>query len=819
MPDKDYDALLEAMTLEEQVSLLSGASFWRTAAIERLGVAPVKLTDGPNGARGEDFSGGIRSAAYPVGIALAATWAPSLVEEAAADLAREARSKGARVLLGPTVNMHRNPLNGRNFECFSEDPTLASAMAVAYVRGVQSQGVGATIKHFIGNECEHERRTTSSQIDETTLREIYLPPFEAAVKEARVACVMTAYNALNGVHTSQNHWLLEDVLRGEWGFDGVVMSDWTATHSTAEGLLAGLDLEMPGPTVHRGAKLIAAARDDAALAGAVRRSARRILALADRVGAGEQDDLDTERAEDRPETRALIRRLGAEAAVLLKNDDRQLPLDPARLSRVAVIGPNSAKAVMFGGGSAQINAHYSVSPLQGLRQALPGVEITHAIGCPGDRYLPLLDQPVEIRFFEGVTMQGDPVLVKQGETSEFRWFGPVAPEVDHLAFSARLATTYEAPETGAYEIGLMSAGTSRLYVDGVLVLDAWNGWSRGQSYFGHGSDERRTVLHMQAGRRYEITLDYACGDGLTTTLKAVRFGLRPPSAKGSLEEAVALAKEADAVIVVAGLNDSWETEAEDRASLALPEPQDALIEAVLAANPATTVVIQSGSPVQMPWADRARSILQLWYPGQECGHALADVLTGRAEPGGRLPQSFPAGPEGLEGVMQRPDRGASVPYDEGSFIGYRGFLRRGDRPAFPFGHGLGYADIRFGESRVSATPEGASVEVVLQNHSDRPGQEVVQIYLRGAEDNACWLRAFRKLRLQPGERGEVRLDLTRRDFSRWSEEDGEWREMVGPVEILIGRSVEVIHNTHMVDLAGSKHCFAMSQTAGSETLR
>lgn len=795
MFSKTHDALLDEMTLEEQVALLSGASFWRTAAIVRLGVPAIKLTDGPNGARGEDFSGGVRSAAYPVGIALAATWDPDLVRETGADLAIEARSKGARVLLGPTVNMHRNPLNGRNFECFSEDPTLASAMAVAYVQGVQSRGVAATIKHFIGNESEHERRTTSSQIDEATLREVYFPPFEAAVKQANVACVMTAYNALNGTHTSQNGWLLNEVLRGDWGFDGVVMSDWTATHSTAEALVAGLDLEMPGPAVHRGAKLVEAVRRGEVPPEAVRTAARRILHLAARTGAKPGEDLNRELAEDRLETRALIRRVGAEASVLLKNDGL-LPLAAAPLKRLAVIGPNSAHAVMFGGGSAQINAHYGVSPLEGLRAALPDVEITHALGCPGDRYLPLLRTPVEISFYEGTRFKGAPVLVKTGESSEFRWFGPVAPEVDHTAFSARLRCRYTATETGVHEISLMSAGTSRMWIDGELVLDAWDGWTRGFSYFGHGCDEQRGAITLQAGQSYDIALEYACGDGLTTTLKAVRFGLRAPSAAGSVAEAVALARAADAVVLVAGLNDSWETEAEDRLDLALPAGQDDLIAAVLAANPSTVVVLQSGAPLVMPWAAQARAILQLWYPGQECGNALADVLTGRVEPSGRLPQSFPADLSGLEAVVERPQKAATVRYAEGTAIGYRGYQARGGQPAFAFGHGLGYADIRLEDTSLHPTADGVDVRLTLYNAASRAGHEVVQVYLKQAGQNASWLRAFRKLRVGPGAFESVTLTLDRRAFSRWSVEAGTWALMAGEVELCIGFSSQDIRAVH-----------------------
>ncbi|TNB46232.1 beta-glucosidase [Martelella lutilitoris] len=788
MTDMTLDEKLDAMTLAEQVSLLSGASFWRTAAVERLGIPAVKMTDGPNGARGEDFSGGVRSAAYPVAIALAATFDPDLVQEIGVDLAHEARSKGARILLGPTVNMHRNPLNGRNFECFSEDPLVASAMAVAYVRGVQSQGVAATIKHFIGNECEHERRTTSSEIDEKTLREIYFPPFEAAVKEADVACVMTAYNALNDVHTSENPWLLDTILRREWGFEGVVMSDWTATHSTAAALLAGLDLEMPGPGKFRGEKLIKAVENGEVPAAAVRHAARRVLRLIERVGAKTSDDLEVEQAEDRLETRALIRRAGAAAAVLLKNDNALLPLSGKKRSRIAVIGPNAARAVMFGGGSAQINAHYAISPLEGIRAAFPDAQVDYALGCPGDRYLPLIDTPVDIAFFAGTDFAGPPVLTKTGARSEFRWFGPVAPEVDHRAFSARLTARYEPQETGWYEIGLMSAGTSRLAIDGTPVLEAWESWSRGFSYFGHGCAERRGRIHLEAGKSYDISVDYACGDGITTTLKAVRFGLRAPSAGGSREEAVALARDADVVVLVAGLNDDWETEAEDRESLNLPQAQNDLIEAVAAANRSTIVVMQSGAPVTMPWADAVPAILQLWYPGQECGNALADVLTGNAEPGGRMPQSFPATAEELGAITRRPEAYGKVVYAEGTAIGYRGFAARGTRPQFPFGHGLGYAKIEFCDARLAFEEEQLTVEVALFNPSERTGSEVAQVYLISETGTPLRLVAFAKTTLAPMEKRSIGLAIPERRLCAWDPDKGRWVREPMPFTLAVGPS-------------------------------
>lgn len=807
MNDLEVDDLLDAMTLEEQVSMLAGASFWRTTAIERLAIPSIKVTDGPNGARGENFSGGITSAAFPVAISLAASWDVDMVEAVGVALAQEAKSKGAQVLLAPTVNMHRNVLNGRNFECFSEDPHLASEMAVAYINGVQTEGIAATVKHFIGNETEVERRTISSEIDERTLREVYLPPFEAAVKRAGVWCVMTAYNYLNGIHCAEHPWLLNDVLRKDWGFDGVVMSDWTATHSTVEALVAGLDLEMPGPAVRRGEKLVEAAREGKVDAAVIRQAARRMLVLIERTGAFESPQPVAERADDRPEHRALIRRAGARGTVLLKNENI-LPLKPRALKRVALIGPHAATPAMFGGGSARINAHYQVSPLEAMRTALgPDVIVEHALGCAVDRYYPLLKTSVTIDFFNGSTLQGTPVLSKTAKTSEFRWFGPVEDGVDQNCFSARFSTTYVAQETGIHGFGLMSAGTSRLYLDGEPLLDAWTGWKRGESYFGHGSDEIHAEVHLTKGQSFRLMIEYACGDGLTTTLKAVRFGIRAPSAAGSISEAVQLAAQSDAVILVVGLNEDWETEAEDRRGIELPGSQNELIEAVLKTHPNAIVTLQSGSPLAMPWLEQAQAVLQLWYPGQECGNALVDVLLGNSEPGGRLPMTYPISLDGLDNVTKRHEKHGKVAYDEGMFIGYRYFDRHPDNILFPFGHGLGYGNFEYRDLTINHwhPDTGLSLSVTIANTGDRAGDEVVQIYL-AAVDPAFdlptkTLAAFARQSLAAGEEKVLELRVGAERFKNWNPDSKSFEHLTQSFQVMIGRSARDIRLVSPLNLS------------------
>ncbi|HEX7942838.1 MAG TPA: glycoside hydrolase family 3 N-terminal domain-containing protein, partial [Gemmatimonadaceae bacterium] len=480
--------LVDRLTLEEAVSLLAGADFWRTAAVARLGIPQIKVTDGPAGARGGGaLVGGKHTAAFPVGIALGATWSVDLLHQVGELLAREVQDKGASVVLAPTLNLFRNALNGRNFENYSEDPVLTGRLAIAFVRGVQSKGVGATPKHFVGNESEFERDTISSEIPERVLRELYLRPFEMVVKEARPWLIMTGYNRLGGTFCSEHVRLLQDILRREWGFDGLVVSDWGGTHSAGASARAGLELEMPGPTKAR-TTLRAEAERDAGVGAAVRERALQVLRLVERSGAfaNPRDVRDAAEQEiEYPDTRALIRRAAAEGMVLLKNAG-VLPL-PAD-ARVAVIGPNAAVARVMGGGSAQINAHRQVSPLEGLRAALGSDRVTHAAGCDNDRYLPVPQAAMSIEFRAA---RGGEVLARDERShAEAQWIQlPVGVPGD--AFHARMSLAVTAPEDGEYELSLVSTGLSRLYLGDELLIDNWDGWRPGGFPAGLGSLEAR----------------------------------------------------------------------------------------------------------------------------------------------------------------------------------------------------------------------------------------------------------------------------------------------------------------------------------------
>lgn len=797
------DMLLDDLTLQEQVALLSGEDFWSLPAIERLGIGKLRVTDGPNGARGGGgLTGGVKSASFPVGIALGATWDAKLLAEVGAALAEETKSKGAHMLLAPTVNIQRSVTNGRNFECYSEDPILTGELAAAYINGLQGQGISATIKHFAGNESEIERTSMSSVIDERSLREVYLVPFEYAVKKARTWGVMTAYNKVNGTFASEHPWLISEVLREQWGFDGLVMSDWFGSHSTAETVNAGLDLEMPGPTRDRGEKLIAAVEAGEVSRETVRERVKAVLTVMDRTGALGAHRPYTERADDRPEHRSLIRRAGAEAMVLLKNENI-LPLEGS--GTVAVIGPNAKTAQIMGGGSAQLNPHYRVSPWDGLVSALGAERLMFARGCSNDRFEPLLQQEIGIAFFDNERLEGEPVHHGTMDEAQAFWVGRIAEnKVDARRFSARMSAKYVPEQDGLHRIGIASAGYAKVYLDGKLVADAWTDWRKGRTFFEEGCDEVIGEATLKAGRPVEITIEFASKPHASLGIAAFRLGIGIPLGDAAIERAVEAARAAETALVFVGRNGEWDTEGSDLDGITLPGRQNELVSAVAAVNPRTVVVLQTGGPVEMPWLDRVAGVLQAWYPGQEAGNAIADVLLGKAEPGGRLPQSFPVkwsdNPAHSQDPKVYPGQDGEVEYREGVFVGYRHYEKHGIAPLFPFGFGLGYTSFAFeglaiddgrfqAEGRVTAT-------LRVSNTGQRAGSTVIQLYVAPAPASvdrpARELKAFAKVRLDPGASQTVELDLDARAFAYFDTDAGKWIVAPGTYGIEIGTDAQTM---------------------------
>ena len=806
MSEDRIQQLLAQLTLAEKVSLLSGEDFWSLPAIERLGIHKLRVTDGPNGARGGGgLVGGVKSAAFPVGIALGATWDPALVKEIGAALAEEVKSKGAHVSLSPTVNLHRSVSNGRNFECYSEDPVLTAMLSGAFITGLQSQGIGATVKHFVANESEFERTTISSEVDERTLRELYLVPFEHAVKVAGTWGIMSSYNRVNGTFASENNWLLTKVLCDEWRYDGVVMSDWFGSHSTAPTVNAGLDLEMPGPPRDRGLKLIDAVGTGEVSEATIDERVANVLRLAVRTGAIDDARPYVERADDRPAHRALIRRAGAEAAVLLKNNGI-LPVAPPQLTgKIAVIGPNARVARIMGGGSAQLNPHYAVSPWEGLASVFGEARLVFAPGAGNDRFEPPLTGGWRLDYFASPDLSGPVVHSEQQEASELFLFGNIAEgKVDPTHWSARMTRQFTPDVAGTYRLGIAAAAFARAKVDGRLVADAWSNWAPGRTYFEEGSDEVIGEVPMQAGRSYTIEIEFAKKPPRVLDLAALRVGLGLPLGQEAIEAAARAAKAADLAIVCIGRTGDWDTEGSDLDSIALPGRQNDLVRAVAAANPRTIVVLQTGGPVEMPWLEDVAAVLEAWYPGQEAGNAIADVLTGAAAPGGRLPQTFPQrmadNPAHSQDREVYPGLAGRVRYEEGVFIGYRHYERHGIAPLFPFGFGLGYTSFALSDFSVDARKLEAdgnvSVSVTVTNTGARAGSEVVQLYVGDRQASVPRphkeLKAFAKVHLEPGASERLTLELGARDFAYYSTALGCWLVEPGEFVLSLGTSAAAI---------------------------
>jgi beta-glucosidase len=736
---------------------------------------------------------------------MASTWDSDLIERVGQALAREALMKGARVLLGPTVNIQRSPLGGRNFECFSEDPYLSACLAVAYIRGLQREGVGASLKHYVCNDEEFERFTISSEVRERALREIYLQPFQTAVREAQPWTIMASYNLVDGIAVSENPYLLTEILRQEWGYEGVVVSDWfLSVKSTAASVNAGLDLEMPSPR-WRGEKLLESVRRGEVEESTIDTSVRRLLQLLVKAGLFDQSETVPEQALDLPEHRALIRQAAAEGCVLLRNEEHVLPLQREHLTSIAVIGPNASVAQIMGGGSAQVNAHYAVTPLEGITHAAgEQISVRYEQGCTNNKYQPLLDMDLllageegsehglAVEYFNNSDLSGSPIFQETKTTSELMWFGEIPEGVDLQQFSIRATGRFTLRETGDYTFGLVSAGRGRFSVDGQTVIDNWSQPKVMSDFL--GAEETKKTLALEDGRVYLFTLEYTRSE--ESHVPMVRVGCMPPVPADVIERAAALAATSDVAIVCIGFGGDWQSEGFDRPNMDLPGQQDALVEQVAAANPRTIVVLNTGSPITMPWLEKVAAVVQAWYPGQECGNAIADVLFGNTNPSGKLPQTFPARLEDTPTYLDFPGENGKVYYEEGLFVGYRYYDKKKIAPLFPFGFGRSYTTFDYGPLQLSAQEIGPDdtlqVSVEITNTGQRAGKEVVQLYVRDQQASLQRpekeLKAFAKVQLEPGESRMVTLSLDRDELAYYDDLAQQWVAEAGEFKVLVGAS-------------------------------
>ncbi|MGP4022566.1 glycoside hydrolase family 3 protein [Actinomadura sp. 3N407] len=745
------------------------------------------MSDGPIGVRGTRWRGPEPSIALPSPTAMAATWDPGLVRRAGNLLAAEARRKGVHVLLAPTINLHRSPLGGRHFECFSEDPLLTGEIGAAYVIGVQEGGVGATVKHFVANDSETDRMTANVVLDQRTLRELYLAPFEHIIEKARPYGVMAAYNSVNGPTMTEHRELLNDVLRGEWGFDGVVVSDWFAARHTTRAAVAGLDVAMPGPATVYGPALAAAVRDGRISEEHVNEHVARVLTLAERVGAlgppapavtGEVDG------------RAVARRMAARSTVLL-HDNGVLPLPPEQ--RIALIGGLAKDPRVMGGGSAQVHPQHAVSPLEGLLAA--GAEVTYARGAdPSTRFRPAADG------FELTATVRDATGRIRAEMplpdGAIMWHGDMPAELDPAdVHSVEISGTFTAPAAGTHRLGIEGAGAFQLTVDGEVLFDDQVPTADITDLAGaiFAPLQHEVAVQLVPGRQITVSLLHTDPPFLNPGFfPAVSFALghRAPDTvrdpEDLLAEAVEAANQADVAVVVVGTSKDVESEGFDRTSLDPPGRQDELVTRVAAANPNKIVVVNAGAPVPMPWRDDVAAILLTWFPGQEGGHALADLLLGHAEPGGRLPTTWPATLDDCPVTTAAPGDGI-LHYEDGIRVGYRGWERADTPPAFEFGSGKGYTTWTYEE----ATRNGDQVTVRVRNSGDRPGREVIQLYLRPETDDPNrpkrWLAGFATAEAAPGASATVVIDVPERSCQIWTDQG--WHRPPGAYLIEVSHSL------------------------------
>ncbi|MEU0645927.1 glycoside hydrolase family 3 protein [Streptomyces umbrinus] len=774
------ETALAKLDLDAKARLLAGQDMWSLPALPEIGLKSLVMSDGPIGVRGVRWTADDPSIALPSPTALAATWDPALARRAGVLLAQEARRKGVHVLLAPTVNLHRSPLGGRHFEAYSEDPYLTGRIGTGCVTGVQEGGVGTTVKHFVANDAETDRFTVNNVVSERALRELYLAPFEAIVENAHPWGIMTAYNSVNGTTMTEHRYLVNEVLRGEWGFDGFNVSDWMAARSTVADIEGGLDVAMPGPTTVYGEKLAAAVRAGEVSETKVDEAVRNVLRLAARVGILDGAEPAVTELPADVDGDALAREIARRAFVLVRNEGA-LPIPEGR--SVALIGAAARDARVLGGGSAVVFPDHVVSPLDGLTAALPEGALTYAVGADPNEELAAADKGFELRAVCRDTA-GTVVGTGSSPSGHLQWMGDDLPEgVTHdNLHSVELTGTFTPRESGRHAFGIKGLGTFTLTVDGTTYFDDVQRVEKDDPFVTFfGAPVERATVDLTAGDTYEVSLRHVVSVPENVPMKVVAFTLthQEPQrdADELIAEAVEAARAADTAVVVVATTERVESEGFDRKDLRLPGRQDELVHAVAAANPDTVVVVNSGSPVELPWRDDVSAVLLSWFPGQEGGAALADVLTGTHEPGGRLPTTW--GSLDSAPVTQVTPTDGELAYTEDAFIGYRAWEKEGRTPTYPFGHGLGYTDWTYDEIKVT----GRTVTVRVTNSGPREGRETVQIYL------ARRLAGFATAEAFPGESAEVTIELPTRAFETWDEQTNAWTPLEGSFEIEASHSL------------------------------
>lgn len=813
--EKKIEDLLAQMSLEEKVEQLSGDGM-NTPVNERLGIPPLRASDGPFGSHGEG-----PVTAFPTGSVLSATWNLELMSEVGAVIGKEAKARGVNLLLGPCVNMSRHPLGGRNFESYGEDPYLSGALATAYISGMQAEEVAACVKHYAVNNQEWYRHFYSAEVDERTLREIYLPAFEAAVKQADVWSVMTAYNKVNGVYSGEHNYLMNDILKDEWGFRGITIPDWTGAHSTVEAAEAGLDVIVYGSDLYKEPLLEAVKSgelDESVLDEMVRRTLR-VKELTNSFGKDFSDTFEVVN-----EHTELAIQAAREGIVLLKNEEQLLPLKTEEIKKIAVIGPNAATLRHGGGGSSHVGEPTTISsPLEAITELAADIAVEYAEGvsiveaCDPVQPMYLIPSNTSMgtqglwgTYFNNRHLEGEPVFQRLDSIIDFKWgIGPpiflndsrkdkevVDNEDNRLNednFSVRWTGQIEAPKTGPYSFVVATDDGVRVYLDNELIIDNW--WS-------HDVEYQYGIRNLVAGRKYDLKIEYY--EEIGGARMSFGWQYHDPA---ELQKAVSLAQEADAVVVCAGLSKLWEAEAYDRISMDLPSVQTAMIDAILEVNPETVVVLNtSGSITKEPWMEKVKSLIQSGYPGQGGSEALAEILYGKYNPSGKLTTSMIASiddfPPAMNGYQ---DPSLNVNFSEGVFMGYRYHDVNDTEVVYPFGHGLSYTEFSYDDLQIEQN--GAYDLVVtaeISNTGQMKGAESVQLYVGDVQSSIPRpkkeLKGFAKVELEPGESKRISIALDKRSFAFYDVDAKDWIVEKGTFNILLASSARDIRLTGQVEL-------------------
>ena len=821
---KQAKKLLAVMTLDEKVSLLSGRGSYDTQNIDRLDLPSLQLWDGPNGVRSNNNE---PATAFPVGICMGSTWNPALIEKLGKALGKECQAFGVEVLLGPTMNIIRTPLNGRNFETFSEDPFFSGVMGTAYVKGLQSENVGASVKHFIANNQETNRQSVSAEISERTLREIYLPAYRRVIKEAQPFTIMAAYNQINGGHATENNYIMNSILRKEYGFTGVLLSDWGGVKSTIQSLNASLDLEMPGPGNYYEKPLRKALKKGTVTVDVIDQAALRMIQLILKTTNKKPNLNDSlyQFSDVMEINKTIARKVAEESVVLLKNENKLLPINTEKVRSIAIIGPNANRAINQGGGSARVTAAYSVTPLQGITALARknDIEVNYHKGVENHPAVPLMEAAslrlnshseetgLQGEYYQSYNFTGAPFKTERDE--ELRIFGII----DEGVFGSVLWTgDFIAKKSGEYRFSANPGlGKAKIFIDGKKVVLN----EKGKPAFGGLLPAPKIGNILLSSGRHSIKVEYSAKPsfflslilkivmpGVADLLKKFRFleiGCRLPEPEISL--AIDLARNADMAIIVVGSSDNYESEGEDRPSMKLTGKQDELIESILKVNQNTIVIMNTGSPIEMPWVNQSPAILQVWLPGQEGGNAIANVIFGNVNPSGKLPVTFP------KILEDNPSHGyypgdKKVLYDEGIYVGYRHYDTKNVDPLFPFGHGLSYTKFDYGSiagpSNITSG-EKINLSITVKNSGQRKGQEVVQCYIRDLESSIDRpyqeLKAFQKITLEASESKPIDILLDETALSFFDPGSNDWVTEPGQFEILIGSSSRDIRSRKIIN--------------------